>query len=192
MACSLATIILKMSSRPNLNTSASSVNTDITSAAPPRRKLPQDRVVICGSMVFYAEMVQQKRLLREAGLNSITPIPDTDVFRPTEEDDSIIIKRVASMKHIRKIRDQKTFGILVMNLDKHGISDYIGPNTFAEIAVALAHYKRIYLYQGVPAFYEDELTAWGAIPMNGNLSRLIDDLHQQSVTCAQQRDLFDF
>lgn len=80
------------------------------------------------------------------------------------------------MKHIRKIRDnEKTFGILVMNIDKHGIPNYIGPNTFAEIAVAITHYKKVYLFQGIPAFYRDELVAWNVIGLNGDIDRIIKD-----------------
>lgn len=161
-----------------------------------RRRTPTaDRVVICGSMAFYANMVEQRSLLRELGVKSVMPDPDTDVFHTMDEDDSLATKRTASMKHIRRVRDGKTFGILVLNLDKHGIPDYIGPNTFAEVAIALAHYKRIYLYQGIPTFYRDELVAWGAVPLNGDLSRLVGDLREHIATNmrrAQQMTLFDF
>lgn len=160
-----------------------------------KRRTPQGaNVVICGSMSFYPNMVEQQSLLRALGVKSVIPSPDTDVFQILNEEESLSAKRSASMKHIRRVRDGKTFGILVLNFDKHGIADYIGANSFAEIAVALAHYKRIYLYQGVPTFYRDELIAWGAVPLNCDLSRLVDDIKQYENTIrqlGQQMTLFD-
>lgn len=168
---------------------------DAPSTSSRSRRVPSvHRIVICGSMAFYANMVEQRRLLRELGIKSIIPDPDKGVFHEMAEDDSFTLKRTVSMKHIRRVRDGKTFGILVLNLDKHGIPDYIGPNSFAEIAVALAHYKRIYLYQGIPTFYRDELVAWAAVPLNGDLSRLAHDLKEhiaKDVNRAQQLMFFD-
>lgn len=149
------------------------------------------RLVICGSMSFYFQMVEQSHLLREAGIDSLVPEPDNDLIHSLHENDFQEAKRRASMKHIRKIRDKKTFGILVVNFDKHGISDYIGANAFAEIAVALAHYKKIYLLQGIPEFYRDELTAWQAVCLNGNLMRLIEDCRQAAILDSSQLTLFD-
>jgi len=120
-------------------------------------------------------MLEQKRVLGKAGVRAILPDSDTDLFSQLTKKDIQIAKRRASMKHIRRIRDQKTYCILVVNLDKHGVSNYIGPNTFAEIAVALAHYKKVYLYQGVPEFYREELNAWQALCLDGSLNQLIKD-----------------
>ena len=81
-----------------------------------------------------------------------------------------------------------------MNCDKYGVSDYIGPNTFAEVAVALTHYKRIYLYQGIPDFYRDELVAWRAICLNGDTQRIISDYRQveaERALAAEQLELFE-
>jgi hypothetical protein len=71
--------------------------------------------------------------------------------------------------------DPRTFAVLAINADKHGIRDYIGPNTFAEVAVAFSQGKRIYLLQDVPQNLEDELRAWGVVPLRGDLGRLVGD-----------------
>ncbi|MEI6208225.1 MAG: hypothetical protein WCP20_15700 [Desulfuromonadales bacterium] len=134
------------------------------------------RIVLCGSMSFYPEMLTQAKILKESGIDTVVPISESPYHLSVSELSFQVFKRKASMKHIRKIRDNAlTFGILVMNLDKHGIPNYIGPNTFAEIAVAVTHYKKIYLFQGMPAFYRDELVAWDVICLDGDLNRIIKD-----------------
>lgn len=147
-------------------------------------------MVICGSMAFYSNMLEHKRILQNAGINTLIPDSDNDLINSLQETDFQKIKRRASMKHIRRIRDQKTFGILVLNYDKHGISDYIGANTFAEIAIAVAHYKRIYLFQGLPDFYREELLAWQVVCLNGSLKSLIRDCKEASILENIQPKLF--
>ncbi len=158
--------------------------------SPPKQKFCQ-RVVICGSMSFFGAMVEKRRLLSNAGIAALTPEPDDRAIASLSEEQYQQTKRRASMRHIRRIRDKKTFGVLVLNCDKHGIPDYIGANSFAEIAIAMAHYKRVYLYQGIPDFYKDELAAWGVICLDGSLSRLIADYKQTAIVETAQLTLFD-
>lgn len=156
-----------------------------------KRRSPQ-RIVVCGSMAFYVNMLEQKQHLRQSGIHALIPNIDDQLMEPISEEIHQKAKRQASMRHIRRIRDEKTFAILVVNIDKYGIRDYIGPNSFAEIAIALAHYKRIYLYQGIPDFYKDELLSWQVIPLEGNLSRLISDYRKVTSANEIQLALFDF
>jgi hypothetical protein len=74
---------------------------------------------------------------------------------------------------------------------KYDISHYIGPNTFAEVAVAFAQSKKIYLLNGIPSVYEDELIAWRVIPLFGALHQLIDDFHKSYLRETSQLYLFD-
>ncbi len=152
-------------------------------------------------MAFYSQMLEHKKQLKQAGVKVVIPDVDRETLAASTEDDFMENKRRASMKHIGRVRSDLTWAILVLNYDKHGIQDYIGANTFAEIAIAISHSKIVYLYQGVPAFYRDELTAWRAIPLNGNLSPLVDeyarhikDFEKQlaiAVEESRQRELFD-
>jgi hypothetical protein len=156
-------------------------------------KLKNQRIVICGSMSFYADMVTYARTLRKEGIEIVIPESDDPFIETFSEEAFQEVKLNASMRHIRKIRDHvKTFGILVLNRDKHGIANYIGPNTFAEIAIALAHYKKIYLFQDMPKFYRDELSTWGVICLNGDLSRIINDYKKSEFqrSLVTQLDLF--
>lgn len=75
-------------------------------------------------------------------------------------------KRIATKKHFQKIKESDI--LLVLNYDKNGIKNYIGGNTFAEIAYAyglnICHNKNIEIYTVNPLPedlpYSEELKAW--------------------------------
>jgi hypothetical protein len=133
------------------------------------------RIVICGSMSFYQEMEKVKQELLSQKIPCI--IPENEVYEKNHlsPEQFEIFKRNVSFMYIKKIRNPETFGILVLNNDKHDIPSYVGPNTFAEIAIAFAQSKKIYLYTSIPDMYEDELSAWGAIPLQCSLQPLVKD-----------------
>ncbi len=82
-------------------------------------------------------------------------------------------KRALSLRYFRRIRSRAATGaILVANYTKGRRTNYIGANTFAEIAVAFSAGKPIYLLNGIYPPLKDELVAWGAIALNGKLGRL--------------------
>lgn len=126
-------------------------------------------------MALYAEMCSCREKLMGMGVTAIAPALETVELLDQTAASAERIKYVFSRKHLRKIRDSRTLAVLVFNRDNHGIPNYIGPNTFAEIAVAFAHYKRIYLFQGYADMYVDELRAWGAVPLQADLRRIADD-----------------
>jgi hypothetical protein len=149
------------------------------------------RIVICGSMSFYSTMLEVSIQLNQSRVPSVVP----DIFAALSMDTSTVVdlerlRRKASLRHIRRVRDQRTFAVLAVNLDKYDIPDYIGPQTFAEIAIATAHYKSVYLLQGVPAFYRDELMAWGVRPLDGSLDVLTNDYCQALEVETRQLNLF--
>lgn len=109
--------------------------------------------------------------LEGMGLKAIIPLPDDlPLTATTAQVDAR--KREASMEHFRVIQNEETTAVLVVNPDKEGVHDYIGPNSFAEIAVAVAARRQVFLFQGIPAQYRDELKAWGAEVLNGDVSGL--------------------
>ena len=67
------------------------------------------------------------------------------------EEEYQAVKRKAALAHFRKVMDPKTFAVLAVNADKHGVRDYLGPNTFAEVAVAFALGKRNTCFRTFPA-----------------------------------------
>jgi len=80
-------------------------------------------------------------------------------------------------KHFDKVADSDA--ILVINLERHEIENYIGGNTFAEIMIAFYLNKKIFLLNPIPtddklSFIRDEIEAVKPIILNGNLE-FIDD-----------------
>jgi hypothetical protein len=65
--------------------------------------------------------------------------------------------------------------ILVVNLDKNGMENYIGGNTFAEMMFAFYKNKKIFLFNPIPEIeiFNDELKAVKPIVINGNLNLIL-------------------
>jgi hypothetical protein len=141
------------------------------------------RLVLIGSMSAYAEILRIAGDFARSDIAAVVPEAEGDVVRQLSLPDFEQFKRNVSFAYLKKIRDPRTYAVLAINVDRHGILNYIGPNTFAEIAVAFAQSKRIYLYQGIPDAYSDELSAWGGIPLHGRLDRLIDDF---TASCMEE------
>jgi hypothetical protein len=127
-------------------------------------------VVVCGSMKNLDLMTKIGAALKQSGLDVITPEPDE------RSGVSTATKRAASRRHMGHIRHRRTAAVLVVNVDRPGANNYVGPNSFAEIGVAFADDRRVFLLQGMPECYEDELVAWGVECLNGDLPRLVRDL----------------
>lgn len=118
-------------------------------------------------------MIELAEQLRAYGLRPVVPEADDDPALWTAEAVTRH-KRLVSKLHMDCIRDDRTKALLVANLDRHDTDNYIGPNTFAEIAVAFADDRPVYLLQDMPAMYEDELRAWGVQCLHGDVGRLVD------------------
>lgn len=172
----------------------------VTSACPePTSREKQDlihsklsrRIVVCGSMSAYSVMAQMEDQLRQHDV--LTAIPNSeDHVKPLLAAESWeVFKRNVSMGHIRRVRDPRTFAILVINLDKYGVSNYIGANTFAEVAIAFAQGKKIYLLCDIPELYMDELRAWGVISLRGDIGQLVSDYRESCHQEKQQLSLFE-
>lgn len=132
-------------------------------------------VVICGSMKHMELMKRISDFLRSAGLDVVAPAPDEPADWTIESLRQL--KRVASRRHMDHIRDRRTAAVLVVNVDRPGTKDYVGPNAFAEIGVAFSDDRLVFLLQGMPASYADELWAWGVNCLNGDVRPLLDALN---------------
>lgn len=131
------------------------------------------RFVVCGSMAFAMQMDRICSRLSELGVPALAP-DDVDLAADfSDQRQYEMFKRTVSKAHISKVRDPRTIGIIVANFQKHGMRSYIGPNTFAEIAVAFADSKAIFLMDGTPNNFADELSAWGVHDLKGNLEPLV-------------------
>jgi hypothetical protein len=148
------------------------------------------RVVISGSMTFFGEMRRTAERLASDFVKSTVPVSEELLPATMSAEQYDAFKRDASFRHIRRIRDPRTFALLALNFDKHDIRDYIGPSTFAEIAVAAVSGKRIYLIGDYPEVYAEELATWGVIRLYGRLAPLIRDYSQECMKPSPQLRLF--
>lgn len=128
------------------------------------------KVVVCGSMKVFDAMVRVGAMLERAGLDAVVPDQDGCASPAPVE------KRVASRRHMRRIQEVDTSAVLIVNVDRSGADNYVGANAFAEAAVAFSHDRRIYLLHGMPRNFADELAAWGAVCLDGDVSQLLHDL----------------
>jgi len=148
------------------------------------------RIVICGSMGAYSQMLEVQHLLFSNNVRAIVPEAEDHIKPTLTPEDFSAFKRKVSHAYLRKIKDPRTFGILVVNPDKYKIPNYIGPNSFAEIAVAFAQSKKIFILNGIPDVYEDEINSWGGVCLNGVLDLLVENYHQAIQKDQTQLQLF--
>lgn len=119
-------------------------------------------VVICGSMKFKEQVIKIATVLENLGY---------EVKLPTECINGEP-KEIASRAHFNRIVDDKTDAILVVNMDKPNLKNYIGPNSFAEIAFAFYFHKKIFLLNDVYEPYKDELTGWQAVSLESDINNI--------------------
>ena len=74
-------------------------------------------------------------------------------------------------KYYKEIKESDA--VLAVNVDKNGIKNYIGGNTFLEIGFAHVLNKKVYLLNDIPDIgYKDEIIAIQPIILNGDLSKI--------------------
>ena len=84
-------------------------------------------------------------------------------FRKVSED---LIKRYYNLI-------KESDAVLVLNLDKNNVKNYIGGNVFLEMGFAHCLNKKIYLLNEIPQMnYTDEIIAMRPIILNGDLSKM--------------------
>lgn len=149
-------------------------------------------VVVCGSMKILGLMTKIGEILESAGLNVVTPVADAPAGSWSVEA-AKEIKCAASRRHMNHIRSPATVAVLVVNVDRSGVHNYVGPNAFAEIGVAFADNRRVFLLQGMPEYYADELVAWGVECLDGDLSRFVRDVGGgREVDWSRWREVYQY
>ena len=119
-------------------------------------------IVICGSMKFKDKILEINDKLENLGFKTELP----------KECIEGIPKEKASRAHFKRIQNEDTDAIIVVNCDKNELKNYIGPNSFAEIAFAFYFNKKIFLLQDIYEPYKDELLGWKVIPLNKTLESI--------------------
>ena len=144
------------------------------------------RIVICGSINFVDDMKRIKEKLEGMGHEVILPA-SIDKFRINtfedaqelkEREDYIDgVKANATVKHFDEVKNSDA--ILIVNVEKHGIKNYIGGATFAEVMFAFYENKKIFFLNPIPtderlAFWADELAVVHPVILNGDISLIKD------------------
>jgi len=133
------------------------------------------KVVICGSIKFYKDMLNAKKELEKFGHKVLMPVKAKGVDYWSEDNKA----RVEAKKkfefigeHLDKIESGDA--ILVVNVTKKEIENYIGANTFLEMGFAYYRKKKIYTLNPLPnqPYIIDELLTFDLVVLNGELDKI--------------------
>lgn len=136
------------------------------------------RIGIIGSMQYTEKMIETRDELVQLGHNAfVTNLASPFVGKTDEEKEQIKIDQKNNQDAIREFWRlmQGADAVLVMNLDKHGVKNYIGGNTLMEIGFAHVLDQKIFLYNPIPEipYYQSEIEAVKPVIINGDLSKIV-------------------
>jgi hypothetical protein len=132
-------------------------------------------IAICGSIKFYDEMLKVQKVLEGLGHMVLMPNKAEGVDYWAKDNRS----RVEAKKkfnfigeHLDKI--EKSDAVLVVNVTKNEITNYIGANTFLEMGFAYYRKKKIYTINPLPnqQYIEDELLTFEPMVLDGDLGKI--------------------
>lgn len=144
------------------------------------------RIVLCGSLTFQKEFDEIKASLEKSGhvvLTSDTAeeakkkgIADIkkwlEQMKKFENDRFVRFTAEKIKSHLEKIKSSDA--ILVVNLDKNGVKNYIGASTLMEIGYAFEHGKRIFILNPLNESLSgaEEIMAMKPSILNGRLEMI--------------------
>jgi len=135
------------------------------------------KIGVIGSMHFSERMLEIAEELKKLGhipllSNFVGSFPgQTDEVKEQ-------IKLQQKFEENAMKRDWKTMekadALLVVNLNRHGIDNYIGGNTLFEIAAGYFANKKIFLLNPIPhiPYYQTEIEAIKPAVINGDLTKI--------------------
>ena len=138
------------------------------------------KIVICASLDFTPEIKKVADGLSKLGHQVVIPrtsqmIVDGQVTLQQikkEKTSGQIFQRAIKNDAIRSYFQEieRADAILVLNLDKKGVKNYIGGNTFLEMGLAYYLKKKIFLYNPIPDMsYTTEIKVIQPVVINGDL-----------------------
>lgn len=133
------------------------------------------RIGVVGSMQYTEKMIEARDKLIKMGHDAfVTNLASPFIGKSDEEKESIKIRQKNNLDAIREFWKlmQGADAILVINLDKHGVKNYIGGNSFLEIGFAHVLNQKIFLLNPVPEmpYYQSEVEAMKPVVINGDYS----------------------
>lgn len=107
----------------------------------------------------------------------VTKFAENMVGKSEEEKEKIKLHQKYNLDAIREFWKamQDADALLVLNLKKNDIDNYIGGNTFLEMGFAHILNQKIFLYNQIPEipYYKTEIIAMRPIVINGDLTLII-------------------
>lgn len=142
------------------------------------------KIVICGSIYFTPKIKEVADELEKMGHEVDIPLTSQKIIRG-----ELTLEGFKAEKEkngdgfVRKVKDDiikryfKIIGesdaVLVLNLEKKGVKNYIGGNTLIEMGFAHVLDKKTYLYNLIPEMsYTDEIRAMQPVVIDGDLSKI--------------------
>ncbi len=132
-------------------------------------------ITICGSMKFITEIKQLRIKLEEAGFKVLSPHDhESDSgYSQLNEQERADRKNFFIDEHIDKIKCSDA--TLVANYTKNDVGNYIGANTFMEMAFAYILGKKIFILNTLPEQEnKDEIRGVHPIILNGEIGKVKD------------------
>ena len=145
------------------------------------------KIAICGSINKSDELIKIANELEKLGFEAELPywtkrIRNGDItleeFCNSKEKHGDAAFRKEAQEDLYK-RYWRIIGesdaILVVNVDKSGIKNYIGGNALMEIGFAYIQNKKIFLLNDIPdiPYYKDEIIAAKPIILEGDLTKIL-------------------
>ena len=135
------------------------------------------RIGVIGSMHFTEKMLEARDRLIELGHDAfVTSLAPPFVGLSDEAKQQRKIEDQMERGAIREFWDlmQGADAVLVINLDRNGIKNYIGGNTLMEIGFAHVLQQKVFLLHPIPdiPFYKPEIEAVRPVILDGDLSRI--------------------
>lgn len=133
------------------------------------------KIGIIGSMQFTEKMLEAREKLARLGHDAfVTKLAAPFVGKTDEEKEVIKIEQKNNQDAIREFWNmmQGADAVLVLNIDKHGVKNYIGGNTLMEIGFAHVLNQKIFLLNPIPEipYYKSEIEAVKPIIIHGDYS----------------------
>ena len=141
------------------------------------------KIAICGSLNFTYEIKKVADDLKSLGFYVTIPISSEKILKKEfsleeikeEKKNGKFSERAIKFNSIRtywKIIENSD-AILVVNIEKNKIKNYIGGNSFLEMGFAHVLNKKIFILNDIPEMiYTDEIKAMQPIVLRGDLTRI--------------------
>lgn len=136
------------------------------------------KITICSSLSFNSEVMEIKKKLESFGHTVLIP----ETMLECEKNGVTDIKSWLAKQpkdyshgkmrlHFNKVKESDA--ILVCNIDKNNIKNYIGPSSFLEMGIAFHNNKKIFLLNPIPEMNQTfEINLMRPTVIDGNLEEI--------------------